>query len=225
MKINIITSCIAFFDSAICGIIKVAEQKGLCQINIIDIKQYGIGKHKNIDDVPYAGGGGMILRADVLESALKDHNIVDNIFLTSPRGKTWNQQDAVGMIKSGIKEITIISNRFTGVDQRVIDLYEIQEISIGDYILMGGDIACIVLMESVLRLIPNVLGNIECTKNETFDEPGFIQHDLYTRPSTWNQIDVPIELISGDHARSADWKKNNSSKKVRPTEIFVSRSD
>ncbi len=193
------------------SIIGRALEKNIWSLRVIDIKNYGLGKHKQVDDTPYGGGSGMIMRADVLGSAIEDNidlinldNSYDKIIATSPRGVKLDQKVVKSF--SELKNLYIITNRFEGIDQRVIDYYKIQEVSIGDYILCGGELAAMVITESVARLLPNVLGNENSNKIESFSDGNNLEHDHYTKPSRWNDLEVPSVLLSGNHREIEKWR-------------------
>lgn len=212
MKINIITAFPEFFDGAICSLLKKAVNKGILSFNVIDLKLYGTGKHKKIDDTPYGGGAGMILRADVIENVLEsnfDVNVFRNsethaMFLPSPRGRLLNQRYAFDIAK--YKEIVILCNRYEGIDQRAIEYYPFHEISIGSYILMGGETAAMCIVESSCRLIDGVIGKVESYQEESFSDEDFIEYDHYTKPSVWNDLSVPDVLKSGNHGLIKKWR-------------------
>lgn len=206
MKINIITCLPNYFDSTICSILKRSMDAGLWSLNIINIKDYGIGRHKKIDDKSYGGGCGLILRPDVLSDCIEKNNLhKTEIFLTSPRGKTFTQTMAKKL--SNKQEITIITNRFEGVDQRVIDYYNMNQVSIGKFILLGGEAAAATIIEATIRLIDGVILNPEATKEETFSSSNFIEHDHYTKPDIWKNIIVPSVLKSGNHKEIHNFRK------------------
>lgn len=208
MKIHIITAFPEYFNSTICSILKRALEQNLWQLNIINIRDYGLTKHKNIDDTPYGGGTGMIMRADVLGSVIENKNLNKNpIFITSPRGKIFKQTDANNLSK--LNEFTIITNRFEGVDQRVIEYFKIQEISLGEFITLGGESIAMCIIESIVRLIPSVIKE-DATAFESFFEEDFIEHDHYTKPQIWNGIEVPTILTSGNHKEIEKWRDENS---------------
>lgn len=216
MEIKIITAFPEFFSGVFCSILEKAIQKNLIKIEVIDIKKYAKGsKFPRIDDTPYGGGGGMILKPDVLSDCIEDNldkeffknNSENKIIITSPRGIIYEQKNAEDFSK--LKKIAIVTNRYEGVDQRVIDYYKMEEISIGNYITIGGEVASVVMIESFCRLIPNVIGNFECTKKQTFSTKNYKQHNLYTKPKIWNNIEVPQVLQKGNHKEIEDFRKNN----------------
>ena len=174
-----------------------ALEKGIWSLNTFDLKDYGLGPHKSVDEKPSGGGPGMVLRADVLDSAINDCFKKDRpVIYFSPKGKPLDQE----MIErfSVINGVSIICGHFEGIDQRIIDLHDIEEISVGDYILSGGEIATIVFLDSLVRLLPNVLGNGDSKKIESFTD-GLLEYPQYTKPNEFKGLKIPDILLSGNH--------------------------
>ena len=190
------------------GIYGRAIEKSLWNLDVINIRDYAKDKHKTVDDTPYGGGEGMVLKPDVVAKAL-DQNLKKNekiIYLT-PKGKTFNQNKAKKFLNE--KKINILCGHFEGIDQRVIESRGIEEISIGDYILSGGETAAYVILDSILRLVPGVLGNENSYKDESF-ENGLLEYPQYTKPQIWEKTPVPEVLLSGDHSKIKDWRLSQS---------------
>ena len=190
------------------GIYGRAIEKKLWDLDVINIRDYAKDKHKTVDDTPYGGGEGMVLKPDVVAKAL-DQNLKKNekiIYLT-PKGKTFDQNKAKKFLNE--KKISILCGHFEGIDQRVIESRGIEEISIGDYILSGGETAAYVILDSILRLVPGVLGNENSYKDESF-ENGLLEYPQYTKPQIWEKITVPEVLLSGDHSKIKDWRLSQS---------------
>ena len=190
------------------GIYGRAIEKSLWNLDVINIRDYAKDKHKTVDDTPYGGGEGMVLKPDVVAKAL-DQNLKKNekiIYLT-PKGKTFDQNKAKKFLNE--KKINILCGHFEGIDQRVIESRGIEEISIGDYILSGGETAAYVILDSILRLVPGVLGNENSYKDESF-ENGLLEYPQYTKPQIWEKTPVPEVLLSGDHSKLKDWRLSQS---------------
>ena len=192
-----------------------ALQNKLWELNLINIRDFAKDTHKSVDDTPYGGGAGMVMKPDVIEMAL--NSISDfpgqRVCLT-PRGKRLSQQKVKKLsLEDGL---VLLCGRYEGIDQRVIDYYNFDEISIGDYVVTGGESAAIVLLESVLRLLPNVLGGNETLKEESFSDTSLIEYPQYTKPKEWNGVNVPEVLISGDHGKIKNWRNKE---RVKITKI------
>jgi len=190
------------------GLYGKALSKKLWKIDIVNIRDFAGDKHKTVDDTPFGGGSGMLLKPDVLAKSL-DNNINkgERIFYLSPKGKKFDQKIAKDLSKE--KTINLVCGHFEGVDQRILDTRNIEEISIGDYILSGGESASFVLIDAVLRLLPGVIGNDISKDEETF-ENGLLEYPQYTKPQIWEKQSVPKVLLSGDHAKIKDWRLSQS---------------
>ena len=186
------------------------------QIDTVNIRDYALDKHKSVDDTPCGGGAGMIMRPDVLGRAIEDNHHSGRIIYMSPRGIPLSQKLAHELANE--ENLTIICGRFEGIDERVIEAYNIEEVSIGDYILTGGEQASQILLDSVIRLLPGVLGNNESLEDESF-ENCLLEYPQYTRPIEWNGKKVPDILLSGHHKKIQDWRKQqaiDTTKQKRP---------
>ena len=190
------------------GLYGKAMEKKIWDLKIVDIREYASDKHKTVDDTPYGGGSGMLLKPDVVAKSL-DANIKngEKIFYLSPRGKVFNQNIAKEISKEN--KVNLICGHFEGIDQRVLDNREIEEISIGDFVLSGGETASYVFLDAILRLIPGVIGNEE-SKNEESFENGLLEYPQYTKPQIWEEKEVPNVLLSGDHAKIKHWRLSQS---------------
>ncbi len=188
-----------------------ALKEGLWRLETTDLRRFGEGKHRNVDDTPSGGGAGMVLRADVLGQAIehtqKPVKTRQPLIYLSPRGKPFTQ--AMAQEWSESDGLTMICGRFEGIDERIIDFYDIQEVSLGDFVLTGGEIAAIALIDATVRLIPRVLGNHASIEDESFSH-GLLEHPQYTRPSVWNDLSIPEILLSGHHGKIADWRKQQA---------------
>ncbi len=216
MKISIITLFPEVFDPILnSSILKRAQAKGKVSFELINLRDFGEGKHKVVDDRPYGGGVGMIFRADILTKALKSTDR-GKVILTSASGKPYKQ--VVAQKLSRLNHIIIVCGHYEGVDQRFIENQVDEEISIGDYVLTGGEIPAMVIMDSITRLIPGVLEKPEATLNESFSQ-GLLEYPHYTRPEVFEGKKVPEVLLSGNHKKISQWRREKSlekTKKVRP---------
>ena len=190
------------------GLYGKALENNLWSLNIINIRDSALDKHKKVDDTPYGGGTGMLLKADVLAKSI-DQNTKkgERIFYLSPKGRKFDQQ--LAQVLSKEKSFSLICGHFEGVDERVLMTRNIEEISIGDYILSGGETAAIVILDSILRLLPGVLGNEKSSSDETF-ENGLLEYPQFTKPQIWEEKSVPEVLLSGDHRKIKDWRLSQS---------------
>ncbi len=190
------------------GICKKAFEKKLWDLKLINIRDYADDKHKTVDDTPYGGGVGMLMRPDVVAKSL-DANLdeKETVYYLTPKGKIFNQDIAKDIVKKN--KVNILCGHFEGVDQRVLDSRNVEEISIGDFILSGGEIASFVVLDTVLRLVPGVLGNLNSTKDESF-ENGLLEYPQYTKPQIWEKLSVPDILLSGDHNKIKSWRLSQS---------------
>ncbi len=189
-----------------------ALDMGLWALDPIDLRSFGEGKHRNVDDTPAGGGAGMVLRADVMARALNfaaQGTPADRarwpVLYLSPRGRPFTQARARDLATSA--GVTLICGRFEGLDQRVIDHFGVEEVSLGDFVLTGGEIAAQALIDATVRLIPRVLGNHASIEEESFSED-LLEHPQYTRPASWQGHDIPDILLSGDHGRIAAWRRD-----------------
>ena len=190
------------------GLYKKALDKKIWSLEVVNIRDYAADKHKTVDDTPFGGGSGMLMRADVIANAL-DKNISNKnepIIYLSPKGKKFDQIYAKKILD---KNINIICGHFEGIDQRLLETRNIEEVSIGDYVLSGGEIGAFVLINTMVRLIPGVLGNSNSLTEETF-ERNLLEYPQYTKPQKWEKKDIPDILLSGDHAKIKDWRLSQS---------------
>jgi tRNA (guanine37-N1)-methyltransferase len=206
MRFDIIT----LFPEAFPGVLGLsltgrALAEGLWNLRTTDLRPFGIGKHRNVDDTPAGGGAGMVIRADVMDAALREAGGHLPVIYLSPRGKPFTQERA-RQLASG-PGMTLICGRFEGVDQRVLDAHGVEEISIGDYVLTGGELAAQVLIDTTVRLIPRVLGNQDSLAEESFSD-GLLEHPQYTKPALWEGRAIPEVLLSGNHAAIASWRRD-----------------
>lgn len=192
-----------------------ALESGLWDYRTIDIREFGKGVHKTVDDTPYGGGAGMVMRADIIESALCYAPNPGKKIYMSPRGRPLMQKYVKEL--SALDAITILCGRYEGVDQRVLDAHEFEEVSVGDYVLSGGEPAALILMDACIRLLPGVMGNSETAPEESFSEErdGLLEYPHYTKPAEWIDKNgtlrvVPEILRSGNHGKINEWRHEQS---------------
>ena len=196
------------------SLLKKAQEKGLLNICLHDIRNWANDKHKMTDDAPYGGGCGMVMKVEPVEKALaaiRSPEDDSQVVLMTPQGKTFNQKIAAQLAEK--KQIIIICGRYEGVDERIREHLVDREISIGDYILTGGELAALILIDAVSRLIPDVLGNPESTLDESFSH-NLLEYPQYTRPAEYKGWKVPDVLLSGNHAQIELWHKRESLKRT-----------
>jgi len=182
--------------------------KKLWNLNVVNIRDAAEDKHKTVDDTPYGGGSGMLLKPDVLAKSLDQNKTEgERIIYLSPKGKKFDQSYAQELSKE--KSVSFICGHFEGVDERVLSTRNIEEISIGDYVLSGGETAAFVVIDSILRLLPGVLGNENSKVDESF-ENGLLEYPQFTKPQIWEEKGVPEVLLSGDHSKIKDWRLSQS---------------
>jgi tRNA (guanine37-N1)-methyltransferase len=225
MQIDIITA----FPGLLKGVfedsmIKIAREKGIGQIGIHNLRDWADDKHSSIDDTPYGGGAGMIFKVEPLYRCLKE--ILDSspfskreIILTSPRGMVVRQREVVSL--SLLEHLVIVCGRYKGVDQRICELFPIRELSIGDYVLSGGEPAAVVLVDAIIRLLPGVLHDVDSAWTDSFQDD-LLDCDYYTKPREFQGHSVPEVLLSGNHKSIASWRLNNKEKitRLRRPELY-----
>ena len=190
------------------GLYGKALSKKIWDLKIVNIRDSAEDKHKTVDDTPFGGGSGMLLKPNVLAKSIDQNtNIDEKIFYLSPKGKKFEQKIAKDLSKE--KYINLICGHFEGIDERILTTRNIEEISIGDFILSGGETAAFVIIDSILRLLPGVIGNEMSKKDESF-ENGLLEYPQYTKPLIWEKKSVPEVLLSGDHAKIKDWRLSQS---------------
>lgn len=186
------------------GPYKKALDKKIWSLEVINIRDYAKDKHKTVDDTPFGGGSGMIMRADILANSL-DKNIInkkESIIYLSPKGKKFDQTYAKKILD---KNINIICGHFEGVDERILETRNIEQVSIGDFVLSGGEIGAFVIIDTVVRLLPGVLGNPHSLTEESFEKYLF-EYPQYTKPQKWEEKEIPNVLLTGDHKKIKDWR-------------------
>ena len=190
------------------GLYGKALDKKIWKLETVNIRDYTNDKHKTVDDTTYGGGSGMLIKPDVLANSLdKNLKSKERIIYLSPKGKLFNQKFAKELSKE--KTVNIICGHFEGIDQRVIEARNIEELSIGDFVLSGGESAAFVMLDAIIRILPGVLGNEKSIQDESF-ENGLLEYPQYTKPQIWEKKTVPDVLLSGDHAKIKDWRLSQS---------------
>ncbi len=192
-----------------------ASEKGLLEFNIQDLRKFATDKFKHVDDKPYGGGSGMVIRVDIADKAIEevknDYIAPDEVILLSPSGEKFDQKIAEELAQK--KHIAILSARYEGFDARVESLVS-RELSIGDYILMGGEIAALAIIEATARLVPNVIGDVNSHQQDSFSS-GILDYPSYTRPEEYKGLKVPDILLSGHHAKIAAWRQEQAKKRTQ----------
>ncbi len=220
-KYNLISAQTRIFESPLKERpFKVAIEKKAAEINLVNLRDYAIDSYGTIDGKPFGGGVGMILRPEPIYSALldlygSDEKILDTkvsstkkIVVLDPAGPKWNQNKAKEYSK--LEEITFICGRYEGIDQRVVDLFASETVSLGEFVASGGELPALVILETILRLDENVLEKPEATELESYSNDSTTEHPQYTRPEEFKNLLVPKVLLSGDHKKIKEWKKSNS---------------
>lgn len=184
-----------------------ALKEGLWSLRTTDLRRFGLTKHRNVDAPPAGGGAGLVLRPDVVGAALEEARGPGPLMYLSPRGRPFDQAMARDLAAG--PGATLLCGRFEGVDQRVLDHYDMAEVSLGDFVLTGGEIAAQALLDATVRLLPGVLGNMASTEEESFSD-GLLEHPQYTKPAEWQGRTVPPVLTSGDHGKVAAWRRAQS---------------
>ncbi len=217
MRFDIITIFPELFAGVLeCGIVRRARQAGLVDIRLINLRDFAKDKHRSVDDRPYGGGEGMVFMPEPLSDAIEScrgpqRGEGNRVILLTPQGRTWTQNQALELSRQ--RHVILVCGRYEGVDQRVVDLLVDSEISVGDFVMTGGEIPAMAVMDSVVRLIPGALGNSESARNESFTT-GLLDYPQYTRPAVFRGLAVPEVLLSGDHASIARWRHEKALEKT-----------
>jgi len=218
MKFDIISVFPELFAGVLeCGILRRARQSGLVDVRLVNLRDFAKDRHRSVDDRPYGGGEGMVFMPGPLFEAIEfcrgaERDEKSQVVLMTPQGKTWSQDLAAEFVT--ISHLILVCGRYEGVDQRVIDSLVDREISVGDFVLSGGEIPAMVVLDSVVRLIPGALGCEDSAVNESFST-GLLDYPQYTRPAEFRGQAVPEVLLSGDHAKILKWRKEQALEKTR----------
>lgn len=220
MRIDAITIFPEYFDALNLSLLGKAREKNLIQFEAHNLRDWTFDKHKTVDDSPYGGGAGMLMKPEPWGLAfdeILDPNGETVVIFTNPAGEVFKQSTAQEL--SQAKHIVFACGRYEGIDQRVVDYAQtkakVRLISIGDYILNGGEVAAIAMIESIARLIPGVIGNAESLAEESHNESGLLEYPSYTKPASWRGFDVPEVLTSGNHAAIAAWRHQQQVERTR----------
>ena len=211
MKLDFVTIFPDYFEPLKLSLIGKAEEKQLIQIGVHDLRAHATNVHRQVDDTPYGGGAGMVMMAEIWANALDSIITKDSeLIILTPAGKRFDQRMAEELSNS--KHLIFACGRYEGIDDRVREYYhnagyKVREISIGDYVLNGGEVAALVITEAVTRLLPGVLGNPDSLQEESHIDEGYLEYPTYTKPATWRGLEVPEVLLSGNHAEIAKWRK------------------
>jgi tRNA (guanine37-N1)-methyltransferase len=233
MKIDVLTIFPEFFREVFdFGIIRRAKLAGIVEINVQDIREYADGKHRTVDDRPFGGGDGMVLKPEPIFSAIEatlgtcergNYPPKTRVILLSPQGKVF-KQSAAREFAVEAERIVLICGRYEGIDERVNDALVTDEISIGDYVLSGGEPAAIVLIDAIVRLLPNALGSETSAENDSFSD-GILDCPHYTRPAEFRGMDVPEVLLNGNHAEIEKWRREKALEKTKRIREDLLRSE
>ena len=216
------------FIEAYCrfGVFRAAEKLGI-QTHAINLRNFAVDKHGSVDDTPFGGGDGMVLRPEPLAEAVKAIQGSKKVIYTSPSGKLWKQSMAEAYAQSEVDHLVFIAGRFAGVDQRFLDRYVDEEISLGDFVVSGGELPCLLMADSILRQVPGVLGNAQSAKEDSFSGAlkGLLEYPLYTKPPIFEGAQVPDVLLSGDHQKILEWRRQQTLEKTRRLRPDLSRTE
>jgi len=225
MKLSAITIFPEYFAPLELSLIGKAQKDGLVQFSAINLRDFTHDNHHTVDDTPYGGGAGMVMKpepwGEAIDATLENSDSVDLVVLT-PAGKRFNQRMSENFSKSD--HIIFACGRYEGIDARVAEHYRsharvrVHEISIGDYVLNGGEVAALVMIEAIVRLLPGVIGNPESLREESHNESGEVEYPTFTKPATWRGLDVPEVLLSGNHGEIARWRREEAHRRSQSVE-------
>lgn len=225
MKLSAITIFPEYFAPLELSLIGKAQKDGLVQFSAINLRDFTHDNHHTVDDTPYGGGAGMVMKpepwGEAIDATMENSDSVDLVVLT-PAGKRFNQRMAENFSK--LDHIIFACGRYEGIDARVAEHYRsharvrVHEISIGDYVLNGGEVAALVMIEAIVRLLPGVIGNPESLREESHNESGEVEYPTFTKPATWRGLDVPEVLLSGNHGEIARWRREEAYRRSQSVE-------
>jgi tRNA (guanine37-N1)-methyltransferase len=218
MRIDAVTIFPDYFKSLELSLLGKAQDKNILDIRVFDLREYTHDKHRTVDDTPYGGGAGMLMKpepwGEAFDEIIEDEETV--VVFTSPAGELFKQETAVELSK--VKHLVFACGRYEGIDQRVVEhtatRAKVRVISLGDYVLNGGEVAALAMIEAIARLIPGVIGNAESLVEESHST-GLLEYPSYTKPALWRGLEVPEVLLSGNHAAIAAWRREQAEKRTR----------
>ena len=218
MKIDLVSIFPAYFDVLDLSLTGKAKQSGLLEVAAHDLRDFTRDKHRSVDDTPYGGGAGMVMRAEPWGEALDALAGPDTLVVVpTPSGAPFTQRVAEQLTTE--QHLLFACGRYEGIDQRVIDhaaaTYRVAEVSLGDYVLNGGEVAALAVVEAVVRLLPGFMGNPDSLVEESHGEDGLLEYPVYTKPQSWRGLDVPDVLLSGHHAAIAGWRREQAEERTR----------
>ena len=217
MKFNIITLFPEMFEGPLTtSILERAKSKGVFEVSFTPLRNFGLGTRRQVDDTPYGGGAGMVLRVDVMAKAIeaaKKKQPVSKVILLTPQGKLFNQEMARNVAEEN-SDIILVCGHYEGFDERIRALVD-KEVSIGEYVLTGGEIAAMAFIDATVRLLPGALGKDESTLEESFSKEHSIEYPQYTKPEIWEEKQVPEVLLSGNHQKIKEWREQESEKRSK----------
>lgn len=192
---------------AAAGVLGKAVERGSVAVEAVDIREFTDDRYRSVDDEPFGGGAGMVMKPEPVARAIEAAGAVDRRVLLTPSGRPFTQADAVAWSK--LDSLLLLCGRYEGIDQRIRERHVDDAVSIGDYVLSGGELGALVALDATMRLVPGVLGNADSLAHESYNE-GLLEHPHYTRPAEWRGVGVPEVLLSGHHARIAEWRRRAS---------------
>jgi len=218
MRIDLVTIFPAFFDVLDLSLVGKARERGLLDVRVHDLRDWTHDRHRTVDDTPYGGGAGMVMKPEPWGEALDEILGEDALLIVpSPAGERFTQRMARELADES--QLTFACGRYEGIDQRVIDEYaergRVRLVSLGDYVLNGGEVAAMAMIEAVARLVPGMVGNPESLVEESHEDDGLLEYPIYTKPAVWRDRAVPEILLSGNHARIAQWRREQSIERTR----------
>ncbi|AXT85444.1 tRNA (guanosine(37)-N1)-methyltransferase TrmD [Aeromicrobium sp. A1-2] len=218
MQIDVLSIFPAYLDALQLSLAGKAQASGLLQVTTHDLRDFTTDKHRSVDDTPYGGGAGMVMKAEPWGEALDALSTPESVIVVpTPSGVPFTQRGADRLSREG--HLVFACGRYEGIDQRVIDhaadRWRVEEVSLGDFVLNGGEVAALAMIEAIVRLIPGFMGNPESLVEESHGDDGLLEYPVYTKPSSWRGLDVPEILLSGNHAAIATWRREQALERTR----------